>query len=112
MVTGFNTDVEYRGKAFHVQTEDKGKENPIIESLIYSGGEILGAVRTPYADLFPPEGYDEKKIIQRMEDQHQEVVNDVKRGHFDESGRDILDDGSSEQSLDQVIWNYLATKED
>ena len=112
MITGFNTDVDYRGKTFHVQTEDKGLDNPIIESLIYIGGEILGAVRTPYTDLFPPGEYDEKKIIQRMEDQHREVMGDAKRGVFDKSGGNILDPEPSDESLDQVILNYLATKED
>jgi len=28
MLTGFNTDVDYEGRTFHVQTEDKGPSNP------------------------------------------------------------------------------------
>src|SRR5438093_339781 len=59
MVTGFNTDVQHRGKTYHVQTEDKGLQNPIIETLIYMGGEILAARRTSYADLLEKE-VDEK----------------------------------------------------
>ncbi len=51
MVTGFNTDVEHEGRVYHVQTEDKGVGNPIIETLIYMGGEILAARRSSYADL-------------------------------------------------------------
>ena len=51
MITGFNTDVKYRGVVYHVQTEDKGTANPLIETLIYKGGEILGSRRLPYADL-------------------------------------------------------------
>ena len=43
MITGFNTDVKYRGVVYHVQTEDKGEGNPMIETLIYKGGEILGS---------------------------------------------------------------------
>ena len=50
MITGFNTDVKYRGVVYHVQTEDKGPQNPLIETLIYKGGEILGSRRLPYAD--------------------------------------------------------------
>ncbi len=26
MITGFNTDVPYKGEVYHVQTEDKGKK--------------------------------------------------------------------------------------
>ena len=40
VITGFNTDVKYRGTVYHVQTEDKGAANPLIETLIYKGGEI------------------------------------------------------------------------
>ena len=40
MITGFNTDVPYRGEVYHVQTEDKGTDNPMVESLIYSGARL------------------------------------------------------------------------
>lgn len=112
MITGFNTDVDYRGEVIHVQTEDKGKDNPIVESLIYRGGEILGARRTPYAEIFE-NGYDEKQMIKFMEDQHREVIAEVRRGQFHDGAADLLTgDAPSDQSLDQVILNYLAAKED
>ena len=108
MITGFNTDVPYKGEIFHVQTEDKGKDNPMVESLIYKGGEILGARRTAYSK-FLKNGYDEKEIIRFMEEQHRRVMEEIKRGRFD-SGGDLLGDetDAGDQSLDQVILNYLA----
>src|SRR3972149_72348 len=54
MITGFNTDVKYRGVVYHVQTEDKGAGNPLIETLIYKGGEILSSRRLPHASLGSP----------------------------------------------------------
>ena len=51
MITGFNTDVKYRGTVYHVQTEDKGQQNPLIETLVYKKGEILASRRLPYADI-------------------------------------------------------------
>jgi len=51
VITGYNTDVKFKGLVYHVQTEDKGKENPLIETLIYKGGEILASRRLPYAEL-------------------------------------------------------------
>ena len=112
MITGFNTDVEYKGVVFHVQTEDKGIHNPIIESLIYRGGEILGSKRVPYAHLLK-NGYDEKLVIRLMEEQHRNMIADVRRGKYDKSG-DLFSDETllSDQSLDQVILNYLATKKE
>jgi hypothetical protein len=109
MITGFNTDVPYMGEVYHVQTEDKGKENPMVESLIYKGGEILGARRTAYAK-FLKNGYEEKAVIKFMEEQHRSVIEEVKRGRYHKSASGILGNDStvSDQSLDQVILNYLA----
>lgn len=109
MITGFNTDVPYKGEVYHVQTEDKGQDNPMVESLIYKGGEILGAKRTPYS-LFLANGYDEKKIVKFMEDQHRGIIRDIKIGRYDKSQGGLLGDDTSQadQSLDQVILNYLA----
>ena len=51
VITGFNTDIRHGDRVFHVQTEDRGLGNPIVESLVYVGGQILLSKRSPYADL-------------------------------------------------------------
>ncbi len=51
VITGFNTDIEHDGVVYHVQTEDKGLDTPIILSLVYAGGTILASKRSPYEDL-------------------------------------------------------------
>jgi hypothetical protein len=73
MVTGFNTDVDHAGRIYHVQTEDKGVDNPIIETLIYLGGEILASRRSSYADLLD-RGVGEKEIAERIESQHNRMI--------------------------------------
>jgi hypothetical protein len=111
MITGFNTDVPYLGEVYHVQTEDKGKDNPMVESLIYKGGEILGARRTAYSK-FLTNGYEEKAVVKFMEEQHRSVIDEVRRGRYAKTkGGGILGDDTnlSDQSLDQVILNYLAS---
>ena len=40
MITGFNTDIRHNDKVYHIQTEDKGLQNPYIESLVYVGGAV------------------------------------------------------------------------
>ena len=107
MITGFNTDIEHRGEVFHVQTEDKGVENPLIESLIYRGGEILGSRRLPYAEILS-NGYDEKAIVKLMEEQHRNMIQEIRGGRFDKAGLFTDDTLLSDESLDQVILNYLA----
>ena len=105
MITGFNTDVKYRGTVYHVQTEDKGTSNPLIETLIYKGGEILGSKRLPYGDLVT--NADEAAITKLMEDQHKGMILEVKRGRF-EPGADktILED----LTLDEIVLAYLAAR--
>lgn len=106
MITGFNTDVKYQGVVYHVQTEDKGPQNPLIETLIYKGGEILGSRRLPYADLLRGD-HNEAKIAQLMEDQHKGVMADVKRGKYaPEGGQTVVED----LSLDELVLAYLAAR--
>lgn len=130
MITGYNTDIKHNDKVFHVQTEDKGNNNPVIESLIYVGGEILASTKTSYAERLAA-GADEKIIGELMELQHKKMIAAIKRGRFDkklvgeviipaktvaqpvpeqdEPEEDLLEDSGS-RSLDQVILDYLASE--
>ena len=106
MITGFNTDVKYNGVVYHVQTEDKGAGNPLIETLIYKGGEILGSRRLPYSDLIKGPG-DEATITRLMEDQHKGMIMEVKRGRFEPAApgdKTLMED----LSLDELVLTYLA----
>ena len=105
MITGFNTDVKYRGVVYHVQTEDKGTANPLIETLIYKGGEILGSRRLPYAEL--ASAGDEAAITKLMEDQHKNVIMEVKKGRYDPEGEKTM---MEDLSLDELVLAYLASR--
>ena len=82
MITGFNTDIKHNDKVYHIQTEDKGMQNPYIESLVYVGGEILASKKTSYAEQAKT-GIDEKWIGGLMEQQHRTMIAAIKRGRFD-----------------------------
>ena len=106
MITGFNSDVKYRGLVYHVQTEDKGQVNPLIETLIYRGGEILASRRLPYAELI--EGQDVEDAISRlMEEQHNAMILEVKRGGFAPA---VEDHPSEDLSLDEIVLAFLAAR--
>ncbi|HKO58884.1 MAG TPA: hypothetical protein VJ276_23660, partial [Thermoanaerobaculia bacterium] len=83
MITGFNTDIRHNDKVYHIQTEDKGLQNPYIESLVYVGGEILASKKTSYAEQLKT-GVDEKWIGGLMEQQHRTMIAAIKRGRFDQ----------------------------
>lgn len=128
MLTGFNTDIEHGSTTYHVQTEDKGETNPLVESLVYARGEILYSRRTPYHELIAQE-VDAKTIASLMERQHRTIVEAVRRGRLGEltsqasqgdevsaeddtsiAGRERPPRTGSEPSLDQVILEYLAAQ--
>lgn len=82
MITGFNTDVEFEGKTYHVQTEDKGLARPVIMSLIYDRGTILASKRTPYDDLIFNDTVDESVLAERLNKQHRVICAAVKAGRI------------------------------
>jgi hypothetical protein len=105
VITGFNTDVKFRGLVYHVQTEDKGKDNPLIETLIYKGGEILASRRLPYAELVR-DGEGEAAVGRLMEEQHKAMILEVKRGKFAPAEEQAPED----LSLDEIVLAYLASR--
>ena len=134
VLTGYNTDIEHAGTTYHVQTEDKGRSNPIVESLVYARGEILYSRRTSYRELVE-EQVASDAIAVLMERQHHTIVEAIRRGRLAELGDepaalgDDDDTGISrdrepsppeqpsppdptgdEPTLDQVILDYLAAQ--
>ncbi len=108
MITGFNTDVDHEGRVFHVQTEDKGLDNPILESLIYSRGQIVESRRTSYADLNVQGADLETEIQARMESQHQAMIREIRNGKFDPDGPKPFGHSIiSSRSLDEVVHGFL-----
>jgi hypothetical protein len=81
VITGYNTDVEHGGVTYHVQTEDKGLNTPIILSLVYSGGAILASKRAPYDDLIAA-GFDQNALIERLQRQHKLICAAINAGRI------------------------------
>ncbi len=83
MITGFNTDIEHDGVIYHVQTEDKGVETPLILSLVYNRGTILASKRSPYNDLVQS-GFDEQILADRLQKQHKLICAAVRAGRIED----------------------------
>ena len=83
MITGYNTDVEFDGVVYHVQTEDKGLQTPVILSLVYAGGAILASKRSPYDDLVA-RGFDEDVLAARLQRQHKLICAAVHAGRIED----------------------------
>lgn len=83
MITGFNTDIEHEGTVYHVQTEDKGLDTPIILSLVYVGGTILASKRSPYGDLIE-QGFSDEALAERLKRQHKLICAAINSGRIDD----------------------------
>ena len=83
MITGFNTDIEFNGVTYHVQTEDKGLDSPLILSLVYESGTILASKRTSYKDLLD-EGFDKSVLTVRLQRQHKLICAAIKAGRIED----------------------------
>ncbi len=85
MLVGYNTNVPYKGKLYHVQTEDNGLRNPVITTLLYFKGTILASKKVSYAHL--ASGYDyEVKVREIMKEQHKQMIKELVRGKFTDNG--------------------------
>jgi len=107
MITGFNTDIQFNGKVYHVQTEDRGRDNPLLETLVYLKGQILDAQRTSYAELLPA-GIDERHLAAMLEAQHKRVIRSIKNGRYDPDGVKPFGHGLlSDRHLGEVVLDFM-----
>ena len=86
MITGFNTDIEHDGVVYHVQTEDKGLDTPLILSLVYAGGAILASKRSRYEDLIAS-GFTDEALSERLSRQHRLICAAVHAGRIEDLKR-------------------------
>lgn len=96
MITGYNTDVEHDGVTYHIQTEDKGLQTPIILSLVYTGGAILASKRSPYDDLIA-NGFSAEILAERLQRQHKLICAAIHAGRIEEL-KQLADRDTTRQS--------------
>ena len=102
MITGFNTDIEHDGVVYHVQTEDKGLDAPIILSLVYTGGTILASKRSPYGDLIE-QGFSEEILAERLKRQHKLICAAIHSGRIDDLKKMMSRAGKEAAATDTII---------
>ncbi len=129
MILGFNENVMHKGKVYHIQTEDGGRKNPVITTLLFKEGIIIASKRTGYADIIKS---DKLNIVVKeiMVEQHAAVLKNLKDGMYDKkepvlgsskeerispqvkSAEKVTEKKGgplvSEKSLDDIILEYLS----
>jgi hypothetical protein len=122
MLSGYNTDVEYQGASYHIQTEDNGVANPHIVTLVYRGGAILSRKKTDYRHLLQATNLTEA-VREFMRDQHRQMIRSLLEGKIDFQGapapgtppaKPVETKGAPREnpSLDDAIMHFLGEAEE
>ena len=84
MIFGFNTDIKVGNIVFHVQTEDRGENNPTIDTTIYFKGRVLAQRAVSYKEYFESPEFDTEVLKARVESHHKKWVAAVKNSELEE----------------------------
>jgi hypothetical protein len=119
MISGLNTDVEYEGKIYHVQTEDGGSQSPMVVTHLFQSGAIVSSRKTSYVDVVTSD-----KLVEvvrgMMKEQHRSMIQELLSGRYrqgqtamPQAGVDRKPQSSvaKRKSLDDLILDYLSSKE-
>ena len=80
MLFGHNTNVKVGEITYHVQTEDRGASNALIDTTVYFHGRVLHRRTNNYFDLQPLNAKNEKSLKHRLDEQHRAVVEELRTG--------------------------------
>jgi len=105
MLIGFNNDVEYKGRMFHIQTEDHGIKDGHITTILFFSGQILDSKKVCYLEDI--EGVDEdeekkKAIKKRMVDLHREFYKKLFDGTYEKKVEEMDPKDGKKTSSDEI----------
>lgn len=106
MITGYNTDVSHEGHLYHVQTEDRGQGNPVLESLVYVGGTIIAKKATPYSNQLQ-QGATEEMIAALLKRQHQVIIAAIKAGRIEDLVRHTAKERAGNEAKSVAKQGYV-----
>lgn len=80
MVFGHNSNVKVGETTYHVQTEDRGVANALIDTTVHSAGRVLHRRTNNYLDLLPLDADREAALKLRVDEQHRNVLEEIRSG--------------------------------
>ena len=80
MLFGHNSNVKAGDTTYHVQTEDRGAANALIDTTVYFRGRVLHRRTNNYFDLLPLNPDHEQALKARLDEQHRTVVEEIRTG--------------------------------
>src|SRR3982074_1372783 len=80
MLFGHNTNVKVGEISYHVQTEDRGASNALIDTTVYFHGRVLHRRTNNYFDLLPLDADREQALKLRVDEQNRAIVEAIRTG--------------------------------
>ena len=97
MQFGHNSNVTLDGNTYHVQTEERGTAQALIDTTVYLRGRVIHRRTNSFSDLLPLNSEREQALKLRVDTQHRIVVDEIRSGKLRLSaGNDVK--GSAPQA--------------
>jgi hypothetical protein len=81
MQKGYNSDIQVKGQAYHVQTEDWGAQNPFLVSRIFLNGAVVKTIKTPHEEALRNGAARAAEALQTaLKQQHNRVLDQLLSG--------------------------------
>ena len=80
MQFGHNSNLKVGTFTYHIQTEDRGENRPVVDTTVYSQGRVLHRRTSDYSDLLPLDVERERTLKQRLDQQHLTVMEELRAG--------------------------------
>jgi hypothetical protein len=110
-LVGYNTNVHHKGKPYHIQTEDSGRNRPhIITHIFADGGRIVATRKTDYSSHLDEENLEE--IVRNlMKAQHKDMVIALRDETYEEnSSVDVQSSSNAPNFGTQTAAAYVSTR--
>jgi len=82
MVFGHNSNIKLGANTLHVQTEDRGGTNCMIDTTVYYLGRVLHRRTNNYHDLLPLNEDNQHALKLRVDEQHRTVLEAIRSGEL------------------------------
>jgi hypothetical protein len=118
MIPGLNSNVTHAGVEYHIQTEDLGRRNPYVLTLVFRAGAIIAREKVNYRDALGEKAR-EAEIKSFMDKQHHRIMRRVMSGQFQGPDDPPLPPSpppppvvlpAADKSLDALIAEYLRSR--
>ena len=80
MQFGHNSNLKVGAATYHIQTEDRGANNPVVDTTVYIQGRVLHRRTADYSDLLPLDPERERILKERVDQQHLAVMEEIRAG--------------------------------